>query len=57
MNRMTRAVNTLLGRPVDRPPVCFWHHFGDIGPEATVREHVRFYRAVSYTHLTLPTIA
>lgn len=44
MNRMTRAVNTLLGRPVDRPPVCFWHHFGDIGPEATVREHVRFYR-------------
>lgn len=44
MNRMTRAVNTLQGRPVDRPPVCFWHHFGDIGPEATVREHVRFYR-------------
>lgn len=44
VDRMTRVLSTLRGEPVDRPPVCFWHHFGAIGPEATVREHVRFYR-------------
>ena len=44
MDKLTRVKNAVLGGPVDRPPVCFWHHFGDIGAEATVREHLRFFR-------------
>jgi uroporphyrinogen decarboxylase len=44
MDKLTRVKNAVAGKPVDRPPVCFWHHFGDIGPEATVRGHLNFFR-------------
>lgn len=44
MNRMERVMNALEGKAVDRPPVCFWRHFGDIGPQATVDAHMRFFR-------------
>lgn len=43
MNKKQRVLTALDGGQVDRIPVCFWHHFGQIGPERTVREHVRFY--------------
>lgn len=44
MNKMERMRAVLAGQSVDRPPVCFWHHFGNIGPKATVDAHLRFYR-------------
>ncbi|MBQ8162409.1 MAG: hypothetical protein IJ083_16905 [Clostridia bacterium] len=34
----------LNGEKPDRVPVCFWHHFGELAPEETVKEHVRFFR-------------
>ena len=38
MNKRERVANTLAGLPVDRPPVCFWRHYGNIAPEETVRQ-------------------
>ena len=44
MNKVERVTNALYGRQVDRPPVCFWRHYGDIGPQPTVDAHLRFFR-------------
>jgi uroporphyrinogen decarboxylase len=43
MNKIERVDAVLAGRPPDRPPVSFWHHFGPgavSGPEA-VGAHLR----------------
>ena len=45
MNKRERVANTLAGLPVDRPPVCFWRHYGNIAPEETVRQHLDFFHA------------
>lgn len=44
MNKVERVLNAINGQPVDRPPVCFWRHFGNIAPEETVRQHLAYYR-------------
>ena len=44
MNKVERVLHAIEGKPVDRPPLCFWHHFGNIGPQPTVDAHVRFFR-------------
>lgn len=43
MDKKTRVEKTLSGGVADRPPVCFWHHFGPVTPEETVRGHIRFF--------------
>ena len=45
MNKRERVERTLAGLPVDRPPVCFWRHYGDQAPEETVRQHLNFFHA------------
>ncbi len=40
MDRRQRVEAVLEGRRPDRTPVCFWHHFGALSPEDTVRAHV-----------------
>lgn len=42
MNRRQRVEAVLKGEKPDRVPVCFWHHFGALSPEQTVRAHVRW---------------
>lgn len=44
MNKKERMERILAGQPVDRPAVCFWRHYGNIGPQATVDAHLRFFR-------------
>ena len=44
MNKRQRVMNTLNGLAADRPPVCFWRHFGKLSPEETVCRHLRFFR-------------
>lgn len=44
MNKRERVERVLAGLPVDRPPVCFWRHYGDIGPKATVDGHLQYFR-------------
>ena len=44
MTAKERVMAVLNGEKADRAPVCFWHHFGNLAPEETVREHVRFFR-------------
>ena len=44
MTKRERVEAVLRGERPDRVPVCFWHHFGNLPPEETVREHVRFFR-------------
>lgn len=44
MNKLERSMNAINGKPVDRPPVCFWKHFGMQEPEETVRLHLDYYR-------------
>lgn len=44
MNKWERVTHTLTGEAVDRPPVCFWRHFGMQDPQETVRLHLQFYR-------------
>ena len=44
MTSKERVMAVLNGEKADRAPVCFWHHFGSLAPEDTVREHVRFFR-------------
>lgn len=44
MNKRERVRNAIEGKLVDRPPLCFWRHFGNIGAEATVDAHLRFFR-------------
>lgn len=43
MNKRERVDNILAGLSVDRPPVCFWRHFGPVAPEETVRQHLTFF--------------
>ena len=45
MNKRERVTNALAGLPVDRPPVCFWRHFGPVAPQETVRQHLDFFHA------------
>ena len=42
MNRRQRVEAVLEGRQPDRTPVCFWHHFGALSPEQTVRAHIKW---------------
>lgn len=44
MTKMERMKRVLAGEPVDRPPVCFWRHYGNIGAQATIDAHMRFFR-------------
>lgn len=43
MTRAERILNTIEGKPVDRVPVCFWHHFGQLEPKETVNSHIRWF--------------
>lgn len=45
MNKRERVEKTLSGLPVDRPPVCFWRHYGNIAPAQTVKQHLDFFHA------------
>ena len=45
MNKRERVEKTLAGLPVDRPPVCFWRHYGNIAPAQTVKQHIDFFHA------------
>lgn len=42
MNCRERVEAVLQGKKPDRTPVCFWHHFGPLEPEKTVRAHTRW---------------
>src|SRR5215469_10389905 len=39
-----RVDRALAGREVDRPPFCFWHHFGLKTPEDHARATLEFHR-------------
>lgn len=43
MTKKERVLTTLRGETPDRPPVCFWQHFGALEPEQTVAAHVKFF--------------
>lgn len=43
MNKRQRVSRILAGKAADRPPVCFWRHFGPLPPQETVRAHIRFF--------------
>lgn len=43
MTKKERVLTTLRGENSDRPPVCFWQHFGALEPEQTVAAHVKFF--------------
>ena len=43
MNKKERVMAVLQGRAPDRPPVCFWRHFGPLAPRDTVEAHLRFF--------------
>lgn len=43
MTKKERILNTLEGRPADRPPVCFWRHFGNLEPAETVKAHLSYF--------------
>ena len=43
MNKKERVMAVLEGRVPDRPPVCFWRHFGPLAPRDTVEAHLRFF--------------
>ena len=43
MNKKERVMAVLEGRAPDRPPVCFWRHFGPLAPRDTVEAHLRFF--------------
>ena len=45
MNKRERVERTLAGLPTDRPPVCFWRHYGPVSPEETVQKHLAFFEA------------
>ncbi|MBQ9326321.1 MAG: hypothetical protein IJ246_11165 [Clostridia bacterium] len=42
MNRRERVEAVLKGQTPDRTPVCFWHHFGALSPQQTVRAHLKW---------------
>lgn len=46
MDKRTRVLNALDGKPVDRVPVGFWHHFTgkDTEGETAVMAHLKYYR-------------
>jgi len=44
MTRVERVMAAVRGEPVDRPPVCFWHHFQPAGSgQALADATVRFF--------------
>ncbi len=43
MTAKERVMSVLEGRTPDRVPLCFWHHFGPLPPQETVRRHVAWY--------------
>ena len=43
MNKKERVLTAVAGGKPDRVPVCFWHHFGDIPAEETVKQHIRYF--------------
>ena len=43
MTKKERVLTTLRGETPDRPPVCFWQHFGALEPARTVAAHVKFF--------------
>lgn len=45
MDKRQRVLNVLTGKAVDRPPVCFWRHFGRLSPQETVQAHLSFFAA------------
>lgn len=45
MNKVERVQNAMHNRPVDRPPVGFWHHFqGEDAADNFIRAQVQYYR-------------
>ena len=46
MDKRTRVLNAMDGKPVDRVPVGFWHHFSgeDEKGEGSIKAHLRYYR-------------
>jgi uroporphyrinogen decarboxylase len=46
MTKIERVRATLAGRPVDRPPVTVWYHFGTqhAPPERTAQVHLEFFQ-------------
>jgi uroporphyrinogen decarboxylase len=46
MTKIERVRATLAGRPVDRPPVTVWYHFGTqhASPERTAQVHLEFFQ-------------
>ncbi|MBO4299078.1 MAG: hypothetical protein J5998_09780, partial [Clostridia bacterium] len=44
MTKRQRVEAVMRGEKPDRAPVCFWHHFGALAPEETVRAHVGWFR-------------
>ncbi len=43
MTKKERVLAALAGERPDRVPTCFWHHFGDLPAEETVKEHIRYF--------------
>jgi len=45
MDKIERMRMTLAGKPVDRPPLSIWYHFGNqhASPERTAQVHLEFY--------------
>ena len=43
MTKKERVMAAVRGERPDRVPVCFWHHFGKLPAEETVRQHVRYF--------------
>ncbi len=42
MTKKERVERVLAGQTVDRPPICFWRHYGKISPQETIDSHLKF---------------
>ena len=53
MNKIERLRATLAGKPVDRPPLTVWYHFGTqhASPEQTAEVHLGFLEAYDFDYL------
>ncbi len=53
MNKTERVKNALWGKPVDRVPVSFWHHFdgADAVGQGCVDAHMRYYKATNVDYI------
>jgi len=53
MNKIERVRATLSGKPVDRPPLTVWYHFGTqhASPEQTAEVHLGFFEAYDFDYL------